>query len=93
MEIALWRRTEGELFVVSGIPIQNLNGLLDMARGQVSIPHRCLDISVTEMLLDGSQVNSLHDHMGGEGMSQCVESHVRDARFLDRFVEATTDIL
>ena len=50
------------------------------------------EIGVTEVLMDGSEVNAFHDHMGSKGVSQCVEGALRDAGFLDRYVEAAHNL-
>jgi hypothetical protein len=63
-----------------------------MSRSQAGVSHSGLDIGVTEVLLDGSEVNAFHDHMGSKGGSQCVEGVLRDAGFLDRYVEAAHNL-
>ena len=50
--------------------------------GEVKIDHGGIDVLVSEQSLDGVQARSGLDQVGGEAMTQCVDSAFFDALFL-----------
>ncbi len=52
---------------------QFIHRFLQMVRGEVSVDHGCLDVGVAHELLDRGQVDTVHDKMAGEGVTQGVK--------------------
>jgi len=58
--------------------------LFEVARSEVSVPHRGLDVRMAEALLNGLEKHAPLDHPARKRMAQVMEAEISDRRDLER---------